>query len=364
MAAGGGPAGALDERAWEGFCERVRRAGRRVIEAAPADPLDRAEGLRYVGRIAPPAVPGFIGQGDPAAPAVAMGLPKLGGDNPDYLYASAPLSGRLEYRLRGNVGDARYLGVGTYSGDVGTAEGLRLTGYRAGAELAPDARGDFELVLSSREQPGAWLPMRPETTQLMIRQTLLDRRRQRAASFAIECIGAAARSAPLDPARYAAQLERAGRYVDGAIAQFLEWTRSLAARPNEVGSLDPKLAAAAQGDPRTHYHGGYFEVAPDEVVLVDFCPPRCDYWNLQLCNHWLESLDYEHHTTHVNDHTAVRRPDGSVRIAIAHADPGIPNWLDTAGHSRGGLFLRQVGTDAPERAVCTRVRRAELGVGG
>src|SRR5262252_8824004 len=102
MAAGGGAAGALDERAWEGFCERVRRAGRRVIEAAPADPLDRAEGLRYVGRIARHALQSFIEQSDPAAPAVVMGLPKLGGDNPDYLYAYAPLAGRFEYRLRGN----------------------------------------------------------------------------------------------------------------------------------------------------------------------------------------------------------------------------------------------------------------------
>src|SRR5215813_125521 len=103
MAESGQPAGP-DERAWEAFCERVRRAGRRVIEAAPADPLDRAEGLRYVGRIARHALQSFIEQSDPAAPVVAMGLPKLGGDNPDYLYASAPLSGRLEYRLRGNVG--------------------------------------------------------------------------------------------------------------------------------------------------------------------------------------------------------------------------------------------------------------------
>jgi hypothetical protein len=355
-AAGSGP----DERAWEEFCERVRRAGRRVIEAAPDDPLDRAEGLRYVGRITRHALASFIEQSDPAAPAVTMGLPKLGGDNPDYVYASAPVSGRFEYRLRGNTGDARYLGIGTYSGDVGTAEGLRLTGYRAGAELAPDAHGDFELVLSCREQPGAWLPMQPGTTQLMIRQTLLDRRRQRHASFAIERCGATGGAAPFDPARYAAQLERAGRYVDGAIAQFLEWTRSFALHPNEIGPLDPKLADAAQGDPRTHYHGGYFAVAEDEVLLVDFRPPECDYWNLQLCNHWLESLDFEHHTVAVNDHGAVRRPDGSVRIAIADADPGVPNWLDTAGHRRGGLFLRQVGTDAPSRATCTLVRRSAM----
>lgn len=26
---------------------------------------------------------------------------------------------------------------------------------------------------------------------------------------------------------------------------------------------------------------------------------------------------------------------GSIRFVIAHRDPGVPNWLDTAGHQRG-----------------------------
>src|SRR5262245_25963383 len=224
------PPDAPDERAWEEFCARIRSAGRRVIESAPPDALDRAEGMRYVGRLARHALLAFVERSDPAHPVVTLGLPKLGGDNPDYVYASAPVSGRFEYRLRGNVGDARYVGVGTYSGEVGTAEGLRLTGYRAGAELGADARGDFELELSCRERPRAWLPMQPGTTQLMIRQTLLDRRRQRLATFSIERVGSADAPAPLDPERYRAQLEAAGRYVDGAVAQFLGWTRSFARR--------------------------------------------------------------------------------------------------------------------------------------
>ncbi|MDP6243412.1 MAG: hypothetical protein QF462_08790, partial [Myxococcota bacterium] len=76
-------------------------------------------------------------------------------------------------------------------------------------------------------------------------------------------------------------------------------------------------------------------------------PPECEYWNLQIGNHWLESLDFRHYTTHVNHETAVRENDGSVRIVIAHRDPGVPNWLDTAGHARGGLALRWVGAEHP-----------------
>ena len=146
----------------------------------------------------------------------------------------------------------------------------------------------------------------------------------------------------------------------GAIAQFLDWTQNFASRPNEIRVLDPELAAGAQGDPYTHYYGGYYEIAEDEVLIVDLKPPKCDYWNLQLCNHWLESLDYTNHSIHVNDHTAVAADGGVVRVVVAHRDPGVPNWLDTAWHRRGCMVLRWVGTDAPYDPECRVAKHGEV----
>jgi hypothetical protein len=317
--------GVMDGSAWDEFCEHLRRAGHSVIEAAPDDALDRAEGLRYVGRIAKHALQSFIEQSDPAAPVIS-GLPKLGGDNPDYVYASAPLSAAHEYRLRGNVGDAHYLGFGSYSGEVGTEEGLRCSGYLGGTDIVTDAQGDFEIVVSSEARPRNWLPMQPDTTQLMVRQTVADRRNQRPASFEIERTDGAWTSGPLDPVGYAGQLARAGSYVEGAIAQFLGWTRRFASRPNDI----------------------------------DLQPPACDYWNLQLCNHWLESLDFWNHTIHVNHQTALADDEGSVRVLVSARDPGAPNWLDTASHSCGGIFLRWVGTDRPTEPVCRVIKTSEV----
>ena len=66
-------------------------------------------------------------------------------------------------------------------------------------------------------------------------------------------------------------------------------------------------------------------------------------------NHWLESLDFMSFNTHVNHETAVSDPDGHVRIVVAGRNPGVPNWLDTAGHARGGLAFRWVGVgEVPE----------------
>jgi hypothetical protein len=56
----------------------------------------------------------------------------------------------------------------------------------------------------------------------------------------------------------------------------------------------------------------------------------------------MESLDYRYFTNPVNKHTAKLEPDGSVRVVVAHEDPGLPNWITTAGHAQGTMCLRWV----------------------
>jgi hypothetical protein len=350
-------------RVWDEFCEALRRSGRSVLEHAPDDLFDRAEGLRYVSRIATNALVTFIESSDPAHPVLSSNTPKIGGDNPDYVYHMASISGRYEYRLRGWRGDAQRLGLGSYHGGLGTPQGLQVSGYRTDAELELARDGSFELVLSAEQRPGGWLPMRPETNQLMIRQTLLDRRRQTPARFELERIGNVSPRAPLDPQAFGAGLVRAAGFTEGAIRQFLAWSDAFAKRPNQVFPLPDELASAARGDPSTRYYNGYYELGPDEALLIDFVPPHCEYWNLQLCNHWLESLDFMDYTTHYNQQTAQKRPDGSVQLVVARRDPGVPNWLDTAGHARGCIGLRWVGAARDEQPRTRVVKLSELAAG-
>jgi hypothetical protein len=72
----------------------------------------------------------------------------------------------------------------------------------------------------------------------------------------------------------------------------------------------------------------------------------------------MESIDYRYHRAHVNKHTAVYRPDGGCTIVVARRDPGVPNWLDTAGHAEGTLCFRWIGA---EEIVDPEVRVAALG---
>lgn len=53
-----------------------------------------------------------------------------------------------------------------------------------------------------------------------------------------------------------------------------------------------------------------------------------------------EGFDFANFTSSTNGLQAKPSSDGLYRIVIARSDPGVPNWLDTAGHREGLIFYR------------------------
>ena len=350
-----------DLHAWEAFCDQLKAAGRNALDAAPPNDFDRAEGLRYVTRLARAFMRSALEDADPALARLNLESPKIGLDNPDYVYGSARLSSAFEYRLRGRMNDAQLLGVGTYSGGLGTPKGLINDGYLSSSDFVVEADGSFEIAISREQREKNWLPMSDDSNQLTIRQTVLRRRTDTPATLALERVDAGAPPAPLDPERFTRGLARAGGMVQGVVGQFLGWTRAFQEHAYEIRELDPKFLRVAQGDPNTRYFYSYWTLEPDEAFVIEFVPPACDYWNLQIGNHWLESFDFLHYDTHVNHATAELSEDGAVRIVVARRDPGVANWLDTAGHDRGGLALRFVAADEIPETKTRVVKLADLG---
>jgi hypothetical protein len=52
--------------------------------------------------------------------------------------------------------------------------------------------------------------------------------------------------------------------------------------------------------------------------------------------------------------------DGSFRLVVAHEDPGVANWMDTAGHEHGTMCVRWVRADAYPEPICRVVKVADL----
>lgn len=345
-------------RAWAEFCDALKAAGDLVLShSAPDDPLERAEGFRYLSRLARGGLEAFVENADPRFPRLRP-LPdqvKIGADNPDNHYQSASISGRYDYRLRGRRGTVNYLGFGAYSGNYGqgTQAGER-EGYLEDHQLdvAPD--GTFEVVLSCRPQPGNWLRMTPDTTQLIVRQSFLDREHEELAELVLERLDADGQApGPLRPERLANGLAGAALFVHGCARRFVDWADDFATRPNELHTLDPDVYTAALADPNIRFYHGYWTLGPGEALVIEATPPPpregspaaaagTAYWNFQLNNRWMESLDYRYHRVTLNAHAAASEPDGSVRIVVAHEDPGVANWIETAGHRHGTMGLRWV----------------------
>ncbi|MFP6663435.1 MAG: hypothetical protein VCC00_04465 [Deltaproteobacteria bacterium] len=346
--------GSIEIESWDAFCDDLKSAGRMVLAAAPDDERDRAEGLRYLARLTSAFLRLSTADPTPARQTLFSQPMKVGLDNPDYVYYRAGLDPRFRYILRGEKGDAAFLGIGSFSGSLGSKEGLLRDGYVETSALEFDVAGRFELAISVEEQAGNWLPMKEATNSLQVRQVLLDRRHQRPASLELAKLGDDRVPAPLDAGRFLASLGGMGGLLKGTLGQFLKWTEHFQTHKHEIRPIPEELIAFAQGDPNTSYNYSYWELGEGEALFIEFEPPECEYWNLQIGNHWLESLDYFHHDTHVNQATAVADADGLVRVIIAHSDPGKPNWLDTAGHRRGGLALRWTGAKTHPTPRCRK----------
>lgn len=343
-------------RAWDEFCDSLKAAGASLnFPGAPQDAFNQAEGYRYLSRLARAGLAAFVEHADPKAPVlhrVVHETVKIGADNPDNYYQTAAISGALEYRIRGDRNSVAYLAFGTQAGNYGQGSGLPTTGYLESGELEIDEDGSFEIIVSCEQKQKNWLPMVPESGTLVVRQTFLNREREQPADLRIECSSSG--EGRSEPSRLTAkQLEQGlrttGNMVAGASLLFAKWARDFQKHSNRLPRFDPDVSLAAGGDPNIAYYHSHWALGEDEALLVEVMPPECEYWNFQLNNYWMESLDYRYHRIHTNKHLAHYEPDGSVRIVVSHVDPNMPNWLETTGHDQGTMSFRWVrATETPE----------------
>lgn len=336
--------------AWEEFCENLKPAGAALLYGdSPKDGFNQAEGYRYLTRLVRASLEAFVEYSDPAYPVLRRMVHetvKMGADNPDNYYQNAKISGEYEYRIKGHRGTVHYLGFGTQRGDYGKTGNMEPSGYLEGSELQLNADNTFEIIVSKDRHEGNWLPMAEDSSILMVRQTFLDRDNEKLAELTIERTGGDAQPAPITPKLIDDGLVSAGAFVAGASMFFSRWSHGFKKNKNKLPRFDQSLSNAAGGDDNIAYYHSYWELEPNEALVIETTPPECEHWNFQLNNYWMESLDYRYFNVHINKHSAVYNDDGSVTIVVAHNNPNSPNWIDTVGHRQGTMCFRWVKASA------------------
>ena len=207
-------------------------------------------------------------------------------------------------------------------------------------DLAPD--GSFTVTADSEKAEGKrnhlYLP--PETSNLLIRDTLADWSSQLPNDLQIERIDDTP-STPRDRAEIVKQATKFIAKLDEAYVQFLELPWKL-----PVNQLKPALRPLAYGLPGSGAAIGRFSIKSNEALVVTLDTVGAKYLGFVLGDPWQRSLNYWDHFASLNNFQAKANDDGTITYVISIKDPGVNNWLDTEGLHNGIITLRWGGIPA------------------
>jgi hypothetical protein len=350
----------------------------------PESGVDLAEGYRWVTRLSRLALDWIVEGSDPLHPQVFTlqdDYRKLLVDNPDTNYLFCVLDDSRSYRLTGFRGESVYLGM-----TFGTAFGQGQVGGRTGTqtqthidefELGP--KGEVDILIAPADKmpdprPRNSVVLEPGTAQLAIRATHFDKRRETLADLRMELVPEPGEIVPppsLSADELAPKLEFAAMFLTFVGNTALQMWHDAATNMNTFGGQAGSTHIQAQEDEvRTHtnaemtYHGGRFELAEDEALVVTVHEPDKPflYWGLTLASPWMESFDNRYTTTNLNNKNAKRSDDGSWRLVVAPKNPGphVENWLDTGGRLEGYMIVRWILGDGPPHPSAEVVKAATL----
>lgn len=380
--------------AWERFCAELARAGAVLRRpTTPQDELTQAEGLRYLSRMIRAGLENRLEMADLEHPTLTPMVDRwllYEGVTSDARYHHAIIDGSARHRICGTRGSAPLFEIGVYDGKQAVHERSHLLGSLTEAELSVEPDGRFEVALGPEPRPGNWLRTDARARYLMIREYSNDWRVTRAGSFEIRREGAPPARGPLGLRAARTGLAGAAEFVARASSfwaalsdywiglgpnRFLTTPRGGGAQlrklddeGRETPQQDYARLPQAAVDERTEvappaghqFTCGWFRLAEGEALCARFTPPpSAAYWSLELANYWFEPLCYGTGRSIVNDRTAVRDPDGSVRLVVAARRPAAANWLDTDAHREGIMIFRVSRSDAPPPPIETEVVRLE-----
>jgi hypothetical protein len=269
---------------------------------------------------------------------------KLGLDNPDTVYLHAYLRDDAEYIVTGQRGTTTDLSFQVLNGDYSPVEVPdSLTAFDDRAlEIAAD--GSFELRFGPPRSgaPPNYVPLGPGAAMLAVREVYSDWDTERRGTLRIQRadnIGAA--PPPADEALLAKRYRVAGKILLSRLTTFQvfpEWfylnepVNTLTAPRRTPGGLATQFSSA-----------GHFDLDADSAMIVTVPKASRDvapYQGIQLGSRWYISLDYINHQTSLTADQARADPDGMLRFVICERDPGLANWLELTGRTRGYVQIR------------------------
>lgn len=223
--------------------------------------------------------------------------------------------------------------------------------------------GAFEVLVSPTRPEGYagdWWQLHPKTTYLMVRQKSHDWLNELDARLGIERLDRAVVKPRPSTAELARNMKQMARWVEGNLTVAVGLMQ-LYRKKGWINKVDYLDLTNCSGIITQKYAYGVFVLEPDEAMILEGeVPQQSQYWSVHLTDDLFITLDYMNRQTSLNNHTTRVDKDGRFRIVISAQDPGVPNWLDTAGYRAGAIQGRWDGCSSWPEHVSSKVKLAEV----
>jgi hypothetical protein len=325
----------------ETYCARIIEAARLISDfAPPSDPVEQAASFHYLLQAMAYAYDSTLVSTDPLEPMWSQPyrqhLMDIGAACPDGIYRRVMLRDDKTYRVWGSFGNAPYISIDFRQSRPG------VTIMPGDEDIDIDKDGNFDVVLGGAPRQRNWRPLHKGVTGLVMREQFHNWTSAKRSRLRIECLDSdvMAPRAEQRPARVAAAYDVLGDWIlEGAVRYWIEDTKAFHKRG--ANAFLPDLHRRETKLPITTQ--AMWELKPDEGLIIEVADPEAQYWGFQLVPSLWGNLDFANRLTSSNPHFAQRDADGVYRLVVAGKDPGLYNWLDTTGLSRGIVIIRMAG---------------------
>jgi hypothetical protein len=284
--------------------------------------------------------------------------------NPDDIYVQSPIRGDLTYRVSGNRGTCKILSFTTQKVLSGTVDEMpRPNGHFEydDTDLGLALGEDFEVIFSA-ERPagyaGKWAQIDPQAGGMMVRFRSYDWENERDPVLSIECLDPVPPKPRLMPDEIMTRISEMAKFPGRKTKMYYAMQNGVKERVG-FNVFEPVQYPGALA--KQVYWPACFRFDADEALIIETdLPERRPYWNVQLNDPYFNALEYVYRLSSLNGHTAKVASDGRFYAVISLSDPGVPNWLDPAGYTEGGIYGRWFDCDANPTPVIKRVKLAQL----
>jgi hypothetical protein len=361
---------ASDGLEWEKLIDSLRPLGdamrARVPERLRGDPHIMAESMRLLlSGLARASSDALVG--DRRHPVFVPELniaQNIFQPNADTIYKSCLIERGGSYLLKGDRGTTRMMILAQMGPDtLRTGKHHPVLGQGNFDDLEIDSEGNFEVVISPEkpaDHEGDWWPLNASCEKFMIRIVSCDWGGEREPRFGIARLDVdEAKGRPSIDALHHAFGEMAGITAVCALA-FPTHVQELRDQGflNALKVFDVSQMSGLQG--QSYYEGAY-ELADDEALITEVkIPESYKYWSIILTNELYETTDWYNNQSSLNDTQGVVDSDGVFRTVISARDPGVHNWLDTAGYKSGAVQGRWFGATATPNPNMRKVKLVDV----